>query len=32
MIMEAWDIENATESELLYMARREGIDLEKYEL
>ena len=32
MIMEAWDIESASESELLDMARREGIDLEKYEL
>ena len=30
MIMEAWDIESASESELLDMARREGIDLEEY--
>ena len=31
MIMEAWDIESASESELLDMARREGIDLAEYE-
>ena len=31
MIMEAWDIESASESELLDMVRREGIDLAEYE-
>ena len=31
MIMEAWNIESASESELLDMAQREGIDLKKYD-
>ncbi len=32
MMMEAWEIEDASESELLDMARREGLDPEDYEL
>lgn len=32
MIMEAWEIEDASERELLELALREGIDLEEYEL
>lgn len=32
MITEAWDIEDASERELLELARREGIDPEDYEL
>ena len=32
MLMEAWEIENASERELLELARREGIDPEDYEL
>lgn len=31
MIMGAWNIESASESELLDMAQREGIDLKKYD-
>lgn len=31
MIMEAWDIESASEGELLDMAYRDGIDVEKHE-
>ena len=32
MIMEAWEIEDASEDELLNMAEAEGIDLSEYEL
>ena len=32
MMMEAWEIEDASERDLLDMARSEGIDLEEYEL
>ena len=32
MMMEAWGIEDASERDLLDMARSEGIDLEEYEL
>ena len=32
MLMEAWEIEDASEDELLNMAEAEGIDLSEYEL
>ncbi len=32
MIMEAWEIESLSEAALLDLARREHIDLRKYEL
>lgn len=32
MLMEAWEIEDASERELLELARWEGIDPEDYEL
>ncbi len=32
MLMEAWEIEDASEQELLELARREGITPEDYEL
>ena len=32
MIMEAWEIEDASEDELLNMAEAEGIDLSEYEM
>lgn len=31
MLMEAWEIESASEEELLELAAREGIDLSRYE-
>lgn len=31
MIMEAWDIERASDEEVIRKAEREGIDLSKYE-
>jgi hypothetical protein len=32
MIIEAWEIEDASEEELLNMAETDGIDLSEYEL
>ena len=32
MLMEAWEIEDASERELLELARQEGIDPEDYQL
>ena len=32
MMMEAWEIEDASEEELLELADRDGIDLSRYEL
>ena len=32
MLMEAWEIESASERELLELAHREGLDLDKYEI
>ena len=32
MLMEAWEIESASEEELLELAQREGIDLDDYKL
>ena len=32
MIMEAWELEDASEEELLDMARSDGLDLSEYEI
>lgn len=32
MMMEAWEIEDASEEELLELAYQDGIDLDRYEL